>query len=383
MSSTDLHQTLIQTDVYVLTDALHGDITALQNRKQDLISMILSNEKVVSHDLYDYVGKDVENDLQDHRQQDPSSQRVPQLPERCAFTDFEDQHYTANAKAAREAKKEKKKAKAVEVMVKTTRKQKSMRFVDSDDDLILPPMAVDKIVEDVMNGLSTWLADIENEMSSLKDKLIESLMQAEEKQIEQIEEMFHSYKANIKNLHRHVNNLNATVLAISKGLQKTQMQALKDIVELIQNPGARSTTRDKSASPLVNTSSPLMQGQASLPSSAHLSPLAPISEDNEAARSALPLASTSMSGTRSILNSDPASAAAAGSTLSPDPTAVAIAEATAQSAPPAKSSPPAVNPLFVSPAITATMTSITERGPVPSTTTATATPTTECGWRLS
>ncbi|KAG6871865.1 hypothetical protein C0995_015602 [Termitomyces sp. Mi166 len=39
MLSTNLHQTLIQTNVYVLTDALCGDITALQNRKQDLVKM--------------------------------------------------------------------------------------------------------------------------------------------------------------------------------------------------------------------------------------------------------------------------------------------------------------------------------------------------------
>ncbi|KAG6901141.1 hypothetical protein C0995_016556 [Termitomyces sp. Mi166 len=37
MSSTDLHQTLIQTSIYVLTDALYSDITALENRKQDLL----------------------------------------------------------------------------------------------------------------------------------------------------------------------------------------------------------------------------------------------------------------------------------------------------------------------------------------------------------
>ncbi|KAG6901480.1 hypothetical protein C0995_011342 [Termitomyces sp. Mi166 len=134
-----------------------------------------------------------------------------------------------NAKAARKARKGKKKAKAVEAMVKIMRKQKSMRFIDSDDaDPVSPPMAVDEIVEGMINGLSTWLADIENGMSSLGDELMDTLMQAEEEQIKQIKGMFHSYKANIKNLHRCVDNLSATVSTVSEGLQKTQIQVQQE-----------------------------------------------------------------------------------------------------------------------------------------------------------
>ncbi|KAG6860669.1 hypothetical protein C0995_008857 [Termitomyces sp. Mi166 len=39
MPFTDLHQTLVQTNIYVLANALCSDITALHNRKQDLVKM--------------------------------------------------------------------------------------------------------------------------------------------------------------------------------------------------------------------------------------------------------------------------------------------------------------------------------------------------------
>ncbi|KAG6872324.1 hypothetical protein C0995_010805 [Termitomyces sp. Mi166 len=129
-----------------------------------------------------------------------------------------------NTKAAREAGKEKRKAKAIKATVKSMRKQKSMRFIDLDDNPVLSPMVVDKIAEGVMNELSTCLADIKNGMSSLENELMDTLIQAEEEQIKQIKQMFCSYKVNIENLHRHVDNFNATVLAVSDGLQKTQMQ---------------------------------------------------------------------------------------------------------------------------------------------------------------
>ncbi|KAG6901160.1 hypothetical protein C0995_016347 [Termitomyces sp. Mi166 len=218
-------------------------------------------------------------------------------------------------------------------------------------------------------------------------------MQAEEEQIKQIEGMFErmfcSYKANIKNLHGYVNDFSATVSAIFKGLQKTQMEvqqeaqgsqddikALKNVVELFS---AGFTTRNKSTPPLADaTSPPTQQGQASLPFPAHPSLLVPIFEDNKATRSTLPSASTSMSNARSILNSNPASAAATGSALSPD----SAATTTAQSTSSARSSPPVANPLSVPPTTTATMTPTTEHGLILSATTATMTSTTECGWRL-
>ncbi|KAG6870819.1 hypothetical protein C0995_010356 [Termitomyces sp. Mi166 len=109
-------------------------------------------------------------------------------------------------------------------------------------------MAVNEIVEGVMNGLSTWLTDIENGMSLIKDELMDSLMQVKKEQIKQIERIFCNYKMNIENLHGCVDDLSATVLAVFEGLKKTQMQvqqeakhsqddieALKDIVKLIQN----------------------------------------------------------------------------------------------------------------------------------------------------
>ncbi|KAG6886827.1 hypothetical protein C0995_004084, partial [Termitomyces sp. Mi166 len=85
-------------------------------------------------------------------------------------------------------------------------------------------MAVNEIVDGVMNRLSTWLVNIENGMSSLEDELTDSLKQAEEEQMEWIEGMFCSHKANIKNLHKHVNDLSDIVLAVFKSLQKTQME---------------------------------------------------------------------------------------------------------------------------------------------------------------
>ncbi|KAG6899784.1 hypothetical protein C0995_004928, partial [Termitomyces sp. Mi166 len=213
---------------------------------------------------------------------------------------------------------------------------------------------------------------IENGMSSLGDELTNSLMQAEE-QIEQIEQMFHGYKVNIKNLHGHVDDLGATVSAPSP--------ADKQLTRL---SNAKSTMSDKSASsPADAISPPMQQSQASPLFPIHPSSLAPILEEDEAAGSALPSASrgksASMSGIiESVLNSHPTSAAATGSAPNPDPTAMA----TIQSAPSAKSSPSVANPSSVPPTTTATMTLTTECGLILSATTATMAPTTECGQRL-